>query len=77
MSATTVTPYGAAKLVNEHLAECNIDKQLPPQMFYNYTTARIRAGKSPLIACDESGKIELDALAAWLEKYVAKQTVTA
>jgi hypothetical protein len=77
MSTTTaVTPYAAAKFVNAKLAEAGIEKVLPPQMFYNYTTARIRAGKNALIACvtDEAGKtmIEQAALETWLEKYIAK-----
>jgi hypothetical protein len=78
MSTTTaVTPYAAAKFVNAKLAEAGIEKVLPPQMFYNYTTARIRAGKAPLIPCDADGRITPDGLAAWYTKYSAKLTVTA
>ncbi len=67
------TPYAAAKVVNAALAEAGLSKQIPPQMMYNYTTARVRAGKAPFIALNEDGKIEPEALAEWLDKYVAKQ----
>lgn len=72
-----LTPYAAAKVVNALLAEAGVDKQLPPQMFYNYTKARIRAGKRPLIECDENGAITPEALATWAKRYVAKQVALA
>lgn len=83
MSETT-TPYNAAKAVNSVLAELEIletseksknfgnVKVLPPQMFYNYTTSRIREGKAPLIACDDDGRIIVESLTEWTRKYVQK-----
>jgi hypothetical protein len=79
MSHTTqssVTPYAAAKVVNAVLAAAGVDKTIPPQMMYNYTTARLRAGKAPLIACDADGRITREGLEAWLVKYLPKQGVT-
>lgn len=76
-TATTYSPYQAAKVVNKVLEEKGIEKILPPQMFYNYTTARIRSGKAPLIETVEvEGKVRIkeEALTKWIEKYVAKQS---
>ena len=67
-----VTPYGAAKLVNAALAEMGIDKKIPSQMMYNYTTARINAGKNPFIELTEDGYIVMASLEIWMAKYVAK-----
>jgi hypothetical protein len=78
-SPTQLTPYAAAKVVNEVLNTEGIDKVVPPQMMYNYTTGRIRAGKKPLIETVEvDGKvfIKADALQAWVVKYVAKQSAS-
>jgi hypothetical protein len=74
---TNLTPYAAAKLVNAALIEAGIEKVLPPQMFYNYTTARVNKGKTPLIPTTEvDGKIFIadTDLAVWLQKYVAKNS---
>lgn len=70
-----VTPYAAAKIVNAVLNERGIDKVLPAQMLYNYTTAKVRAGKKPLggLELDSDGKITIKSLTAWIERYVAKQ----
>lgn len=73
MSTTSITPYAAAKVVNATLKAAGIDKQIPPQMMYNYTTARVRAGKTPFIEMDEEGKITEAGLTKWLEKYIAKK----
>lgn len=70
--ATLLTPYAASKIVNEVLTEVGVTKTLPPQMFYNYTKARLRAGKAPFIECDEDGRITEDALARWFVKYAKK-----
>ena len=73
------TPYGAAKLANTVLAEMFEEagvefKALPPQMFYNYTTARMNKGQKPLIPMNgAAGKIVLSDLQAWIEKYAAKK----
>jgi len=77
MTATSVTPYAAAKLANTFLAEQGIDKVLPPQMFYNYTTARVSKGKAPLIptvTVDGKVQIEVKGFGEWLQKYTTKLT---
>ena len=71
----TMTAYAAAKIVNAALEAAEVEKVLPAQMFYNYTTARLRADKKPLIACDENGRITEDGLNEWLAKYLVKQGV--
>jgi hypothetical protein len=73
----SLSPYQAAKVVNAILLEKGIEKVLPPQMFYNYTTSRIRQGKSPLIPTTEVNghtQITLKGLTEWTEKYVAKHS---
>jgi len=69
------TPYAAAKIVNNALVENEIDKVIPTQMMYNYTTARIRQGKAPFIECDKEGRITEEGLQKWLVKYLTKQGV--
>lgn len=74
-SATAAfTPYGAAKFVNQVLAEAGLPS-IPPQMMYNYTTARLNKGKAPLIKCDASGAIMPEDLLEWLAKYLEKKGV--
>jgi hypothetical protein len=72
---TSLSPYQAAKVVNAALEAAEVDKRIPPQMMYNYTTARLRAGKAPFIECNAEGKIEPEALETWLAKYLVKQGV--
>jgi hypothetical protein len=71
-----VTPYAAAKLANAVLAERGIEKTLPPQMFYNYTTGRVNKGKAPLLACGrtEDGQVvvSVDAVIEWAHKYTPR-----
>lgn len=69
-----VTPYKAAALVNGWLASGGFDKELPPQMFYNYTVAKVRAGKKCVggMVLTEGNKITLESLQAWYAKYEAK-----
>jgi hypothetical protein len=69
----TMTPYAAAKFVNAALKEAGLTKVVPPQMMYNYTTARVNAGKAPLIAFTLEGGVDEAALQTWTAKYVAKQ----
>ena len=66
----TYTPYAIAKIVNELLAECEIEKVLPPQMFYTY------AKKGMLNGIKESKRITGSDAAAWTEAYVLKHLVT-
>lgn len=71
----SMTAYAAAKIVNAALTEAGVDKQIPPQMMYNYTTARLRKGKASFIAVDKEGRITEAGLTEWLTKYLAKQGV--
>jgi hypothetical protein len=70
------TPYAAAKLVNTQLAEAGL-KAIPPQMMYNYTTARVRAGKAPFIKWDEKKGVDTEDLQRWTTEYVAKRLAKA
>ena len=74
VTAAAFTPYGAAKFVNQVLAEAGLPS-IPPQMMYNYTTARLNKGKAPLIKCDAHGGILPADLEAWLAKYLEKKGV--
>jgi hypothetical protein len=68
-----VNPYGAHKLVNAWLADRGVDKEIPPQMMYNYTRGQIRKGRKPMIKYDEAtNSIQVTDLAEWFEKYVTK-----
>ena len=73
----------AARLVNAALAAHDVrDKKdaskvrvLPPQMFYNYTIGKVRAGERPLIKCEiVDGKVDIDRedLTRWARQYIAK-----
>lgn len=70
---TSMTPYKASQIANLALEASGVQKKLPPQMFYNYTNARIKQGKKALIAVDSEGRITESGLSEWLEKYIAKQ----
>jgi hypothetical protein len=67
-----LTPYAAAKLVNAQLAEAGL-KAIPPQMMYNYTSARIAAGKAPFIKFDAKKGVDRVSLDEWTAKYIAKK----
>jgi 2-keto-3-deoxy-6-phosphogluconate aldolase len=71
--ATPITPYAAAKFVNAHLEEAGVSKPIPPQMMYNYTKARVTAGRKPAIAFTETGGVDPASLAEWTKAYVAKR----
>jgi hypothetical protein len=64
----TVTPYGAAKIVNAQLAELNINKKLPPQMMYTYASK----GYIPSTKIDNKIQIDKDELAKWFVEYVQR-----
>lgn len=69
MSNTALlSPYQAAKLVNEQLTELGIDKVLPPQMFYTYT----KKGYIKSVEVDDKRKIDPQDLADWFTNYVEK-----
>ena len=67
-----LTPYKAAKFVNEKLTEAGL-KNIPPQMMYNYTTARLNADKEPLIKYTLEGGVDVKSLDEWTAKYIAKK----
>ncbi len=66
-----MTPYAAAKIVNEVL-RANDLPEIRPQMMYNYTTGRLNKGKTPLIECDRNG-VTRDGLEKWIQTYVTKK----
>lgn len=69
---TTYTPYQCAKVINEELANRNIDKVLPPQMFYTYTKkSYIKSSKN------EQNKVVVkhSDLVEWFVKYCAKNNI--
>jgi hypothetical protein len=67
---TSFTPYAAAKILNEVLAEHDI-KLIPPQMVYNYCK------KGYIKSSTVNGKIVVDenSFAEWSVKYLAKKGV--
>lgn len=72
MSATLLTPYAAAKIVNGILADLNEAegtdlKAIPPQMVYNY----VRKGYIP----SYDGKVSSNDLMVWLAKYLSRKGV--
>jgi hypothetical protein len=81
-TVVSFSPFEAAKIVNAALKEQGLDKQLPPQMFYNYTktatstkkdgTKSVRKPLIPTIEVDGRRRITQDVLTAWLQKYVTK-----
>lgn len=60
----TLTPYAAAKLVNEQLKKDGLDKKIPPQMMYTYTS------KGYIPSTDK--KIDEVDLMKWYVTYKAK-----
>jgi hypothetical protein len=73
-TSTLVSPYGACKIVNKWLADKNIVKELPPQMFYTYTKAN-KKGKT-YIPVTEDRKIKIEDLQSWFTAYFNKNFVT-
>jgi hypothetical protein len=74
-----LTPYAAHKVVNNALEEAGVDKQIPAQMMYNYTSARLLKNKKPLIECEViEGKVVIkeEVLNEWIKKYLTKQLAT-
>jgi hypothetical protein len=67
-----ITCYQSAILVNNWLLELGINKVIPTQMIYNYTTARINKGLNPFIVMNEKTKrIKISDLRNWFDsKYI-------
>lgn len=76
MTNDILTPYQAHNLVNAALEAAGLPDRIPPQMMYNYTTGKLRAGKKPLIAYTPEGGVDRAAFEAWLARYIAKKTAT-
>jgi len=70
--ANFLTPYKAAGIVNARLKEEGL-KVIPPQMMYNYTSARVNAGKKPAVAFTHETGVDREDLNRWIEEYVAKK----
>lgn len=72
-----LSPYTCHKIVNQKLKESGIDKTIPPQMMYNYTSGRLSQNKNPLIKSfiNKDGKVEVDKddFEKWLKAYLDKQ----
>jgi hypothetical protein len=44
-------------------------------MLYNYTSARVNAGKVPFIQYNaDTNEVDLEDLMKWVQKYIAKKT---
>lgn len=69
------TPYAAAKMLTSILKENGIEKTIPTQMMYNYTTARIRQGKKPFIEVDGDGRIDEEAFQKWVKGYLSRKGI--
>lgn len=74
MTTQLVSPYAASKIVNKWLEEDGVQKKLPPQMFYQYTSAKKAYIK---VTLNEEGKRCVDEadLRDWYEtKYMRRAT---
>lgn len=65
-TSTLVSPYAAAKLVNEILSEHDL-KNIPPQMMYNYVA------KGYIPSTDK--KIKVEDLHEWMVSYLTKKGI--
>lgn len=75
-----LSSYQCAKLVNSWLSEEGLDKVIPSQMIYNYTSGQLKKGKTPMIVCHkdpETNKVTvtLEDLKVWYTKYSNKVRV--
>lgn len=75
MTKAFVSPYACAKIVNEWLKEDGVEKKLPPQMFYQYTSDK--KGYIKTVLTDEGKKcVDTDDLRSWYdEKYMKRAAV--
>jgi hypothetical protein len=70
MSEPTMTPYAAAKLVNQQLQDMGLEKTLPPQMLYTY----VSKGYIKSNVVDGKKRVTNQQLADWFAGYVTKLT---
>jgi len=66
--SNTMTPYAAAKLVNEQLKDMGIERVLPPQMLYTY----VNKGYITATVVEGKKRVTHEDLATWFAKYVTK-----
>ena len=71
LANTFFTPYQCATVVNSWFAEKQIDRELPPQMFYTYTK------KGYIASYEVEGKklVALEDLQKWFVAYVHKNVM--
>jgi hypothetical protein len=69
-TAEQYSPYALTSVVNEVLRSCGIEKQLPPQMMYQYTSDKKRY--IPTVVVEGRRYVTRDEAIAWTEKYVLK-----
>jgi len=65
---TAMTPYAAAKIVNDTLKDAGIEKVLPPQMMYTYA----KKGYIDTVTVNEKVRITQSGLDKWLAGYLGK-----
>jgi len=72
--AANITPYECAKLANQRFSEEGLPS-IPPQMMYNYTTAKVRAGKNPVggLVVTPEGLVTRESFQSWVDRYVTKK----
>jgi hypothetical protein len=75
VTMTSISPYKCASIVNEWLKADNIDKKLPPQMFYTYTSPEKNYIKATTNAAGKR-EVKLEDLQKWYDKYSQKFKVT-
>jgi hypothetical protein len=72
ISEETYSPYQCAKLINDEFEKANIEKVLPPQMFYTYTKKQyIKSFRN------EQNKVQVkhSDLVEWFVKYCKKNQI--
>jgi len=69
---STMTPYAAAKIVNNELELRGIRKTIPPQMIYTY----VNKNYIDSVLVDGKKRITKESLETWFATYVAKYETT-
>jgi hypothetical protein len=71
MTTQLVSPYACAKIVNAWLAEDGVQKKLPPQMFYQYTSPK--KAYIPTVVVGDKLCVDVIDLRSWYdEKYMKR-----
>jgi hypothetical protein len=74
MTEKIYTPYACASVVNEWLKEDGVEKKLPPQMFYQYTSPKKNYIET-VVSEDGKRLVTREALRTWYETKYMKKTV--